>query len=62
MDTGKYICLLVFTTIIVANSADFNKFVKKAIIRFLDRGCRKDIKKYPDDEDDEEVATTYCKV
>jgi len=62
MDTGKYICLLVFTTTVVANSADFNKFVKTNILRFLDRGCRRSIKKYPDDDDDEEVNTTYCKV
>lgn len=61
MDTGKHICLLVFTTTIVSNSTDFNKFVKATVIRLLDRGCRS-LKKYPDDDDDEEVNTVSCKV
>jgi hypothetical protein len=61
MDAGKYICMLVFTTTIVTNSTDFNKYGKAAVIRILDQKL-KGIKKYPDDDDDNEVNTTTCKV
>lgn len=58
MGTGRYICVLVFTSAIISNSADMNKYIKSILIRCLDRRCRKHVKRDVEDEDDDDVNTT----
>jgi hypothetical protein len=57
MEVGTSICLFIFTSSFLSNSADLYKFCVALIKRFYDRGFKFNLKKDPEDEDDDEPNT-----
>jgi len=57
MDTGRGICFFIFMSSFVSNSADLREFVLSIIKRFHDRSFSMNLKKDPEDEDDDEPNT-----
>ena len=57
MDTGKHICILLFTSTFVSNTADIKKFGNALVMRLLDRGFKPDLKKDLEDDLDDDVNT-----
>lgn len=57
MDTGRAICLFLFTSSFVACIVDILYYVKALLIRMWDRKCRTRLKADQDDEQDDVVNT-----
>ena len=57
MDTGKHICILLFTSTFVSNTADIKKFGNALVMRLLDRGFKPALKKDLEDDLDDDVNT-----
>lgn len=57
MDTGKSICFFIFMSAFLSNIADMRLFVISSLKRFYDRGYKVNLKKDPEDEDDDEPNT-----
>jgi hypothetical protein len=56
-DVGVNICIALVMSIFTSNVIEYLTYVKVAIKRLLDRNCKKSLKKYPNDEDDDEPNT-----
>lgn len=57
MDVGRGICFFIFMSSFISNAADLGQFIISAFRRFHDRSFSMNLKKDPEDEDDDEPNT-----
>mmetsp|Transcript_4428 Transcript_4428/g.6507 ORF Transcript_4428/g.6507 Transcript_4428/m.6507 type:complete len:201 (+) Transcript_4428:5370-5972(+) len=57
MDTGNAICVFLFTSSFITNIQDLRMFLQAMLRRLWDRGFKMNLKKDPEDEEDDEPNT-----
>lgn len=57
MDVGRGICFFIFMSSFISNAADLGQFTISSAKRFHDRSFSMNLKKDPEDEDDDEPNT-----